>query len=169
MKRFRKIYRFLSIAAAIALICCYSMSIAAYDSNADTDSEVLHYEYPTKATGEWISFENHKEMLEAVQVPEELLKQMSTEEVVTTVLENPLLVELYVYDTISEGYDHLCKNLNCVAELDSRPDAISCLSNVIDVKEISNAMESNADDFELSYYCGYRILQCLQEKAKLNQ
>lgn len=144
------------------------MSISAYDSNADTDSEVLHYEYPVvPGTDEWLGLKTHKEMLEAVQVPEELLKQMSTEEVVTTVLENPLLCEMYAYNNFAGGYDALRKNLNCLAELDSRPDAISCLSSAMkDIEAAKARVRSTEESEELDCMSmdASVISQCIKDK-----
>lgn len=82
------------------------------------------YDYPIKpGTDEWKAFGSHEEMLKACQIPEELLHRMSTAALVETVLNYPLSVDLWAYDSYELGIKHVSEQFNGLSELLSRNDA----------------------------------------------
>ncbi len=82
------------------------------------------YDYPIKpGTDGWKAFGSHEEMLKACQIPEELLHRMSTAALVETVLNYPLSVDWWAYDSTEIGIKHVSGQFNGLSELLSRNDA----------------------------------------------
>jgi len=82
------------------------------------------YDYPIKAgTDAWRTFATHDAMLQACQIPEDILKSMSTKGLAETVLEYPLLGDMMAYNTIQQGFDAVASQFNGLPELLNRKDA----------------------------------------------
>ena len=111
-------------------------------------------EYPvTEDSDEWSSFETHDEMVAACNVPEELLEEASTEELVSLMLDYPLLGDLGMYSDLNEGFYFLSQNSNVLAEIMKREDgaqallkAYADLEFIKDNSEINNILEEANDD-----------------------
>ena len=81
------------------------------------------YMFPVVPNSEkWNELGTAEEMREATQIPEDLLKMMSTEELIVMVENYPLLCDLYAYSSLQEGYERLKVQFNGIMELLSRPD-----------------------------------------------
>lgn len=63
------------------------------------------------------------EIVEALQIPEDILRQMPTAILVQTCLEYPLFADLVLYDTPQKGMDALIAQFNGLQELMKRKDA----------------------------------------------
>jgi hypothetical protein len=96
------------------------------------NSDVLHieadladvYEFPIKpGSEEWAAFESHREMVVATQIPDEVLINMSTEALIGTVLNYPLLGDMFAFNTMQQGFDAVEANFNGLTTLLQRPDA----------------------------------------------
>lgn len=86
------------------------------------------YDYPIKpGTEEWKAFTTHDEMLKACQIPENILKNMSTAGLVETVLNYPLYGDIRAYDSLQMGFDHVSARFNGLKELLNRKDAGTAL------------------------------------------
>jgi len=82
------------------------------------------YDYPIKpGTDEWKAFGSHEEMLKACQIPEELLHRMSTTALVETVLNYPLAIDWWAYDSTEIGIERVREQFNGLSELLSHNDA----------------------------------------------
>ena len=82
------------------------------------------YVFPiTPNSAEWNTLGTAEEMREATQIPEELLKVMSTAELIIMVENYPLLCDLYAYGSLQEGYERVKAQFNGIEELLSRPDS----------------------------------------------
>lgn len=66
---------------------------------------------------------NHGERVLASQIPRDELKKMSTEELITAVLEYPCFIDMIFYNTYQEGYEVVRDNFNGLRELMSREDS----------------------------------------------
>jgi len=85
---------------------------------------VVSYQYPVKGgTEEWEKLNSHAEMLDVVQIPETILKKMTTAELVETVLNYPLYGDMYAYDTFQQGIESIIIQFNGLSELLKRDDA----------------------------------------------
>lgn len=79
--------------------------------------------YPvTSDSLEWKSFDTHDDMVKACNMPEQLLRTSSTQELVDLMLEYPLLGDLYLYDDVGTGIDVMVSESNILSEIMSRDD-----------------------------------------------
>ncbi len=106
-------------------------------SNAQTG-----WDYPVKpGMPEWATFKTHAEMVAAIQIPEDVLRSVTTGELVELCLNYPLLIALYGYNTLQAGFrQNICIHSNGVQELFRRSDNVqSLLSRLkeIDVFELA--------------------------------
>ena len=83
------------------------------------------YEFPIRpGMKEWKALSSHPEMLKACQIPEPLLRKMSTSGLIETVLNYPLyMLTVLAYDSMQQGFDTMTKQFNGIAELLKRRDA----------------------------------------------
>lgn len=82
------------------------------------------YEYPIKpGMPEWKTFTTFSEKIDACQIPEDILKAMSTKGLVETVLNYPLLFLFRAYTDLQFGFDQVSSSFNGLKELYERKDA----------------------------------------------
>lgn len=81
-------------------------------------SPINQYETPDM----WLSV-SVKERAELSQIPDSLLKDMSTEELIVACMNYNLLCDLFVYDSPRQGYETLKKQYNGIQELTKRLDS----------------------------------------------
>ena len=82
------------------------------------------YDYPVKpGTEAWKALKTHDEMIQVSQVPEEILKKMSTSGLVETVLNYPLYRDRIAFNTIQQGFDAVAAHSNSLQALFNRQDA----------------------------------------------
>ena len=70
----------------------------------------------------WKKIKRFDQMLEKCQINQDQLVNMSTEELFDAVFEYPLLVNVFLYDSIEEGIENVKKQFNGMAELLERRD-----------------------------------------------
>ena len=110
------VLRLLVFILSFLLISCSAQPM--YDKATDA------YEFPVRpGMEEWKAFRTHGEMLEACQVPESILKTMSTEGLVETVLCYPLRIDAFAYNDLQTGFEAVASQFNGIPELLSREDA----------------------------------------------
>ncbi len=132
-----------------------------------TDSE--HYVYPVvPGTEAWDELTTHQQMINAVQIPEDILNNMNTEELAVAVLENPMIIDIYAYYTVeggfTDGYRIMCDKLNCLNELSRREDATSALQKALsnlNTATVQSESSSEPEKVQSMYLTGTRILQCM--------
>jgi len=99
-----------------------------------TDGEILgnvikpeiidEYIYPIQpGTPEWAAFTNHDEMLEACQLPDAVLKSISTWGLVQTCFNYPLYGDYSAFNQQARWINDLSQSFNGLRELFSRTDA----------------------------------------------
>ena len=82
------------------------------------------YTYPIlPGSNEWRNFESVHEMIEACQIPEDLLTNMTTKALVQTVLDYPLLMDLLAEGEARHGFEVMISRFNGLQELSRRVDA----------------------------------------------
>lgn len=88
------------------------------------------YHYPvTVFDDDWQKYYSTAEKYVACQIPDEILSDLSTEELLELVLDFPLLINIYVYDSCEEGIREVAKYFNGLNELLARYD---CLDVVLE-------------------------------------
>lgn len=109
--------------------------------------EIDAYDFPVKpGTEQWAKFTSYNEMLEACQVPEYILKNMSTEGLVITVINYPLVFNYYAYNTQQRGIETMTANFNGLSELMIREDSCTELFKIY--KEISDEDSEELTDIQ---------------------
>jgi hypothetical protein len=82
------------------------------------------YDYPVKpGTEAWKAFGSHQEMIDACQVPADVLKAMSTKGLVETVLDYPLLIDMSAHNFTQDGVDAVASYFYGLPELLNRQGA----------------------------------------------
>lgn len=105
------------------MIKYFALSVTLFfSSSAQQISSV--YDFPVKpGTEEWKALKTHKEMLAVCQIPENILKQMTTEALVQTCIDFPLFDDMFVYNNRQIGFSKVSLRFNGLKELLSRKDA----------------------------------------------
>lgn len=121
----------ISLFTLLAIILCFSMGISAMPVDLATDEEYTitepHIFTIGPGTDEWESYDSIFQRVEACRVSEEELQHMTTEALYETVLNYPLLINMYAYDSIDEGIARMSKYFGGIDELFSRPDALDVI------------------------------------------
>jgi hypothetical protein len=88
------------------------------------------YDFPLRAgMPEWAELKTHVEMLNALQVPQDILNRMTTKSLVETCLNYPMFLDILFYDTPKTGMEILIDNyFNGFTELLKREYAYTFLS-----------------------------------------
>jgi hypothetical protein len=82
------------------------------------------YDYPIKPGSDaWKKFSSHDEMLAAIQIPADVLKNISTRALVETCLNYPLSDDMMSYNSLQQGLEAVISRSNCLQEMLRRGDA----------------------------------------------
>lgn len=73
---------------------------------------------------EWKELEGREEMLAVCQLPDKLLKKLSTYELLKLTEESPMLGDIYAAETTEEGFRSVVNSFNGLRELLSREDCL---------------------------------------------
>lgn len=104
-------------------------------------------------TPEWKNLQTHEEMLLALQIPDNKLIKMSTEDLVETCLNYPLFADVWAFNSYQDGINEAIKGFNGFRELLKRTnsgDELLKKYKTIDIKELyskKNFMEKG--DFKM--------------------
>ena len=86
------------------------------------------YDYPVRpGMPEWAEFTDHQQMIDACEIPENILCAMTTEALVETVLDYPLFIDPYAFNNVNHGFESISNTFNGVKELMTRDDASTIL------------------------------------------
>jgi len=105
------------------------------------------YEFPVtplKTPEEWGKLETISDKFDALQIPEDILKNMSTAGLVATCLDYPLFGNMFAYNSYHLGLQSLIINFNGLRELFNRDDCASALLELY--KNLSYESIINSDD-----------------------
>jgi hypothetical protein len=81
------------------------------------------YEFPIKpGSEEWKAFTTINQMVEACQIPQSLLRSMTTADLLETCLEYPIYIDLLAFDNKQRGFEHITAGFNGLQELLKRND-----------------------------------------------
>jgi hypothetical protein len=81
------------------------------------------YDYPIKpGTPEWKALTTTKQKIDACQIPESILSNMSTYDLLETCLNYPFNIDLLSYNQIQDGFNAIRENFNGWRELLQRED-----------------------------------------------
>lgn len=105
------------------------------------------YNWPIKpGMTEWKKIQTHEEMLKALQIPNNILNEMGTIELVETCINYPLFLDIWAFNSFQSGVDKVISSFNGFTELQKRKDAGQILLqkylgiNLNDMEKINNAL-----------------------------
>ena len=85
---------------------------------------ILVWDYPVKpGMEEWKNFHSNEEMVNACQIPGDILFSLSTEDLMELCLQYPLLYDVFAFNFLSMGADKLFNDFNGIRELFKREEA----------------------------------------------
>ena len=138
-----KLKKLISIVIMVSLLLSVTGSSLA---KANTGA----YNYPVvPGTSEWLALRTHVEKIKACQIPEDILESMSTEDLVETVLNYPLRVDMLVWDTSAIGYHQVQSQFNGLQELAKRTDALSKLITKKDNARNTDTLSAESETLSL--------------------
>lgn len=122
-----------TVIAVLLILAIMCMSGCAASVSGDNKYTITTpYEYPVKpGSSEWNAL-SIAERREACDVPEEILKNMTTGALVQTVIAYPLLPDILAYDSFEMGLEHMSSHFGGINELKGRQDACECLQEYLD-------------------------------------
>ncbi len=84
------------------------------------------YDYPIKpGTESWKALKSHKERVDASQIPPDIAGKLSTAALLESVLDYPLSMDLFFFNTLQDGVDMLKTNFAAFPALLSRKDLVA--------------------------------------------
>lgn len=121
--------KIIAVICPILVIGCFVWALFPF---GESEIVTVPYEYPIKpGTTEWEGFLSREEMIEACQIPEEILSRMTTDALVKTILNYPMIFEMLIFETIDSdidvGFWHIANSFNGLQELMGREDALIVL------------------------------------------
>lgn len=107
----------------------------------------IAWDYPVKPGSEqWASFTTGKQMLEACQIPQRILDNISTTDLIKLCLNYPLFFEYAAFNNEREGIRIMIENFNGLKELSKRKDGVRELVKIYkDFPVMPNIMIKNND------------------------
>ena len=76
---------------------------------------------PVTLTPNWTEM-TRSDRVDACQIPNDAIANMSTEELLQAVLAYPFMIDLYAFDTYRAGFEHVYREFPALAELAKRTD-----------------------------------------------
>ena len=115
-KRFRRITS--ALLSAALMFGCVGFSASAEQSNLSPDEQYI----ALMEVIDWGEFDNHVDKVNASQIPDYLLNQMTTEQLVNAVLHYPYLIDIMAYDSYEMAFKDVSQHFNGLLELLVRED-----------------------------------------------
>lgn len=116
----------------ISFICMLTISVVILPG-LSCSGDVINepYDYPMKpGTPEWKAFTSHNEMLQACQIPEQIIKRLTTPALVETVLTYPLMGDMLAFNSPQQGFDSVSSQFDGFCEMFARSDIGNELMNL---------------------------------------
>lgn len=106
------------------------------------------YDFPVKpGMEEWKNFETGEEMLDACQIPEEILKNMTTQALAETCMNYPLYINYLAHNDERMGIKLMINSFNGLRELSKREDGAKELINLYNKIPILNTKSKTKDEY----------------------
>ena len=100
-----------------------------WSCNSQLDNNCAEdWDYPVKpGMEEWKQFQTTEEMINAIQIPDNILFCLSTEKLTDLCLHSPLIFNAWAFNDLNQGLDQTFSELNGLRELFARKDAAKYL------------------------------------------
>lgn len=93
----------------------------------DSVAKTAEYEYPISPDKEEWGQYNHGEKVDMLNIDQEILDNLQTDELLEVVLEYPLFSDMYFHGGYQTGFEIMSEHFNGLQELMGREDAADCL------------------------------------------
>lgn len=115
----------------------------------------LVWDYPVKPGSEkWATFTTGQQMLDACQIPQEILESLNTNDLAEICLNYPLFFEYTASNDERTGINYMIENFNGLKELSKRKDGANALINIYkEFPIITQVQEKSSKD----YYTPYKL------------
>lgn len=107
------------ITLLLAFSCCITMTTAA--GTPSTSVSDISNIYSVVDSPEWIDM-NRNERVRACQLSEKFIHNASTSTLLQAVLRNPFMIDIYAFDTYTDGFNHVYNEFPYLKELSMRSD-----------------------------------------------
>lgn len=112
-------------------------------ATASAYSDNAPYIFPIKpGSSEWETFQSKDEMLAVCQIPQEKLLNMTTEALLETIMNYPLITDYYAFNTIEDAYETMRNDFNGFQEFFNRQDNAIAITNQYRSTRVLTAEES---------------------------
>lgn len=123
----------------------------------DSNGRVVYPKQPGSKA--WKSAETHKELVELVQIPEGIIEDLSTEELLEAVENNPLF-SFDIYDSVELGIEQMCSNFNAMDDLLQREDAAQAAwKHFVNNQVSEEVLEEDANKYRNNYLLEKYIME----------
>lgn len=110
------------------------------------------YSYPDFSSDSYSDIIDHNEKVSLCQLPDSLMNDLPTDELLNWVLDYPLLAEIYAYDNEQIGFNAVYEQFNGLQELFTRNDAgEKILEKYENTQIIKNTSENTSSVFSIAY------------------
>lgn len=93
-------------------------------SACSSQEKVERYVYPvTLESEQWASLSGHSEQIDVCRIDQKTIDQLSTQQLVYAVLDYPLIMDMFAWDTYKMGYSALTDYCDALIALEHREDA----------------------------------------------
>lgn len=108
------------------------------------------WDFPVKpGTNEWKKFQSNQEMVDACQIPKDIISSISTEDLTEICLQYPLLSDVFAFENLNNGLDKLFADFNGFRELYSRKDAPqNLIKKYVHKKQLISTLDMNNTEIE---------------------
>lgn len=130
------------------LLCICTFSSVAYGADISTP-----YQYPiVPGTPEWEKLQSLDEMIRVCQIPNDILENMSTDELVATVVDYPLAINILAYETPKKAIEVMRGYFNGLQELCARSSAVYSVESYLDKMEAEKSISPIKQIFANTIY-----------------
>ena len=114
-----------SIKLILSIVICFLIIVPinarATETYSDDDMIYEPYKYPiVPDTDEWKALTSLDEKLEATHIPDSILRRLSDDALIETILNYPLAINMFVHNSHEEGYEYVKIQFNGLIELENR-------------------------------------------------
>jgi hypothetical protein len=115
-------------------------------NNGFTQDAKPTWDFPVKPGSEkWKSLKSHREMVAVCQIPNEIIYNLSTQELVLICLDYPLFFTITAFNNMQQGFDQNRREFNGFTELFKRKDAGKVLIKIYSEVNPSDVNLRNTD------------------------
>lgn len=143
-----KVILLLSVIITFCSSCEEENTGIKYCSCLNIDGQTDRYTFPVQPGSiEWKGLKSHREMVDACQIPKNILKRMCTVGLIDTYLDYPLLFTIFAFNNTNEGLQQIKTEFNGFPELLKRDDCATLflqkykLIDPTSVKHMSDSVE----------------------------